>query len=288
MRSEPVGERGIVFTFNDPYHFNTYVILGNHYTFIFDTFCGPDAMREVLDSLDHDGLLEREKRRVVINSHYHYDHIWGNSSFAKDMIMAHVSCIDLIREHGHASLKKYGNHAKGQVELTLPNFGFTAKVLFPEEDVLLFHSPGHTEDGISCFDMKDNVLLVGDNVESPIPFLYQPDISLYIQTLENYLNLDWKICIASHDPIMRSDSLTRRNLDYLTSLAGWDLELESMEERALALHLMNLGSIASTSRPAQISSNAIAHYKDALRYINAIQHLEEREEVERSIRTVTG
>lgn len=288
MNSECIGERGILFTFDDPYYFNTYVIAGSQYIFIFDTFCGPDAMNDVLSSLHRKGLLTEQKRYIVLNSHYHYDHIWGNSVFVRDIIMAHISCSKLIQEHGPESLQKYRNHAKGEVELVLPSIGFNTEVLFPEERVLLFHSPGHTEDGISLYDMKEGVLLVGDNVESPIPFLYQPNIKLYKNTLKKYLSMDWHTCIASHDPIMKDDSLIKRNLDYLDSFSEWNIDLSELDERMRALHLTNLSSLASDSNPSQLNENAIAHYKEALRFIDALRHMDEREEIEERLRTVAG
>ncbi|MBU7036284.1 MAG: hypothetical protein HXS49_13925 [Theionarchaea archaeon] len=58
--------------------------------------------------------------------------------------------------------------------------------MFPQESVEFFYSPGHTRDSASCFDHVDHTLFVGDNLESPIPYLFYSGLDTYVHTLEMY------------------------------------------------------------------------------------------------------
>ncbi len=286
VESQRIGSRGIVFTFSDPYHFNVYVIVGDRYVFICDTFCGPDPMNEILISLENYGFETKDKKRIVFNSHYHYDHIWGNSVFRDDTILAHETCRGLIQQHGEDSLKKYGEHAKGKVVLTYPNLHFNQRIEFSEEQVIFFHSPGHTEDSSSCLDVKDEVLFVGDNVETPIPFFYQPSFKTYEATMKEYALLKWNTMIASHDPLLKDDTLLKENLEYIQKISTWNVEFDALDENTLPMHVMNLGSLAEIMDPKEFGEEALGHFKKAMEYLHAIQHEEWRLETEAKIRTI--
>ncbi len=286
MDSQRIGSRGMVFTFSDPYHFNVYVIIGNRCMFICDTFCGPDPMEEIIESLKGHGFDTKSTRRIAFNSHHHYDHIWGNSVFSEDTILAHEACKELIHQHGEESLRKYRDHAKGEVELTYPNVLFYQRIEFPEEQVVFFHSPGHTEDSASCLDLKDKVLFVGDNVETPIPFFYQPSFKAYETTMREYASLKWKTMIASHDPILEDDRLLKRNLEYIQELSTWKVDFDTLDENTLSMHLMNLGSLAEIMNPKEIGDEAIEHFKEALGYLYVIRPEEWRLETESKIKSL--
>ena len=58
---------------------NTGLIVGSERAMVIDTGCGPRQAREILDAV-------REKTHlplVVVNTHAHYDHFFGNAVFAE-------------------------------------------------------------------------------------------------------------------------------------------------------------------------------------------------------------
>jgi len=108
MKVQEVGTRGFLFTFEDPYLTNLYVINGERFLFICDTFLGPDSIKEVLKYLKKRGFTSKPK--IVFNSHHDYDHIWGNQCFKDSIILAHELCKKKIEEIGEDDLKEYNSH----------------------------------------------------------------------------------------------------------------------------------------------------------------------------------
>lgn len=224
MRAERIGKRGYLFIFEfgdeGTDTTNIYVIKGKTHWFVIDTFLGPEAISQIKNYLETDFS---EKSIVVVNTHAHFDHFWGNCAFQGATIVAHFLCKQAITTKQQDDfLEKNSKYQKGQVELIAPSLTFEKRMIFEEEGVELFHSPGHTRDAISCIDHQDQVLLVGDNIGLPIPSIY-PGVRLqdYIETLERYRSLRLPNMISSHYNQIE-DVLIDANLRYLRKLQNSD------------------------------------------------------------------
>ena len=71
---------------------------------------------------------------------------------------------------------------------------------FPEDGISLFHTPGHTDDGISIYDAVDKALYVGDNfgVFDGEAYLWAEESQASKNFIETYKQYDFDICIPSH------------------------------------------------------------------------------------------
>lgn len=220
MQISKVSSRGYVFTFfelkNTEFNCttNVYVINANKHIFICDTFLGPKYMKKIIKFIDRN--LE-PKPIVVFNSHCDWDHIWGNCYFKNNLIISHIKCRENIKKFGHLELKKYNKLHDDHVKVVLPNITFEKTLKFNEDMVEFFYSPGHTECSASCFDKKDNVLFVGDNVESPNPYVTSNNKKNYEETLKNYLKMNAKIIIPGHG-FIEDNNLIIKNLNYIKSI----------------------------------------------------------------------
>jgi cyclase len=81
---------------------------------VFDSFLTPqaatDLRRRAVD------LFERPPQ-IVINSHYHNDHIWGNQAFAGDaLIFSSTRTRELIATAGMEEFQWYSSHAAQRLE----------------------------------------------------------------------------------------------------------------------------------------------------------------------------
>jgi len=284
VRVSQIGKRGLVFAFEDPYPTNVYVIIGDKQLFVCDTFCGPESMKDVADYLDKHG--HKDLPAVVFNSHSHYDHIWGNSFFGNVLILSHHECPRLIEQEGPKALLDYQLHMEGDVELVLPNTTFSSRVLFAEEEVEFFHSPGHTVDSSSCYDHKDRILFVSDNIESPLPYLYQPDLQQYIDTLNGYLNRSWNFLVAGHDPVSGNDSLIHENRDYLIKLKDWTLLFSDLPERAHQQHLQNILFLAEMIEADTRSDKMVVHFEDAINHLKSINETARTKQLQHKLELV--
>lgn len=210
-----IGTRGTLFTFYEleGLETNVYVVNVPKHVFVVDTFLGPRPMDIVKKRMA--GAFRR-KPVVVVNTHYHWDHVWGNCAFPGALVVSHDRCREKMLEIGEKELAAYAKLRQGKVKLVYPNCTFTDRLTFEDDDVEFFHSPGHSPDSIAVYDRADRVLLVGDNVEEPLPYLYSKDFESYGRTLESYLTIKSKRVIAGHCTTV-TPRIIRQNLEYLAA-----------------------------------------------------------------------
>lgn len=197
--------------------------------FLLDTFCGPGYMEPILADRRRRG---RNNCLVVINTHFHWDHIWGNCAFENAFIVSHRQTARLIRERWQEQLA-YRSFAKGELRMCLPNLTFEKELCFADENILLFYTPGHTEDCISVYDSLRDALYVGDNLERPLIHVESPDLRAYETTLLSYQNRNPRYIFASHTtvagcpdtsafpeltPSGGSQTILQESIDYLHDL----------------------------------------------------------------------
>lgn len=191
-----------------PYSTHVLAYQGHECTFVVDTFLGPGKMREMLTALP---VSFNNQPFIVINTHYHYDHIWGNQAFSSSLRIATPLCRKLIGQHFEE--EKQTNLAWWEEgnQMCLPNCLITAPLFFPEDQIEIFPSPGHTEDGCSVMFHRENILSAGDNLEQPIPFLENTQWDHYLRTLDRYESLQPKIIIPGHGQAELKDiEITKR------------------------------------------------------------------------------
>lgn len=202
-----------VFTFTRGYEkfpMTAALILGRDLSVVFDTLLGPADMEPVLEIIRKQAPA---KPVVVINSHYHWDHVWGNSAFPGSAIVAHRRCLDRLLADGELTLREYQEKdPKFQaVRLLFPNLTFDESLTLHAGDltVELMWTPGHTEDSVVAHVPELGLLLAGDMAEYPTPFLYVPGgTGQYIKQLERLASLDLRRVILSHGPVTGPELLT--------------------------------------------------------------------------------
>lgn len=241
MNISKVGSRGVLFSFDDLGGVtNVYVIEGSRHIFIIDTYIGPEPMEQVNSYINSN---MGKKPLIVVNTHYHWDHVWGNCIYKSYPIIAHEKCFELLVANGESDLQKREEYAKGKVEITLPNLTFTDTLVFKEDGVKLFYSPGHTEDSISIYDEKDKVLIVGDNLERPIPYLMSKNLDTYMEILEDYLRMDFTVLTGGHIGL-EGKELVSGNAEYIRKFAEGTAP-ESDDEEYKYIHESNKKLLAA-------------------------------------------
>ena len=267
MKITTVGTRGVVFTYDDfstettDCPTNVYVINGDKHIFVCDTYLGPEAMEAVILHIKQNF---KKKPIVIFNSHYDFDHHWGNCAFDSKMILAHRLCRDLIEENGEADLETQKKWLKGDVKIILPDTTFEEEYNFEDEDVYFFHSPGHTEDSSSCYDKRDKILFVGDNIEKPIPYIRSDleGVRRYIDTLKKYQSYEYDILIPGHGPIS-DNTLLETNLSYLDKFPELKdpVNVDLNGRQYYLIHLQNLSTLAKEYIKLNQKSEGIKYYQ---------------------------
>lgn len=219
MKIQKINQRGTLFIFDLILDFytgtvNIYAINGKKYFFIIDTYMGPKPIKEIKEYLY---TTYGKKPFIVFNTHFHFDHIWGNCAFTDTVIISHKQCYNNIIKFSKEELANYTQYQQGKVKIILPSLTFDKSISFSEEKVIFFHSSGHTNGSASCYDEYDKVLHTGDNVEEPIPFITDStNLDEYDKSLQSYIKIKPKIIISSHSNIV-DEKLIKENIIYINN-----------------------------------------------------------------------
>jgi len=208
MKPVKISERNIMFTepMGKEYDLNIGLILGSKHNFIIDTGLGSGSVKPVIDYIDN------KKPIIVVNTHCHYDHIWGNFIFKDSIIIGHPLCRELQDKHWDGVVKDFADQIDGEVHKCLVNTTFEGRLNFPEDNITIFTSIGHSGDDISVFDAVDKVLYAGDNIgdteDDIIPWI-STDLETFQKLLELYKKYDFHYCISGHNKPQTKDVITR-------------------------------------------------------------------------------
>ena len=144
------------------------VVLTATRAIVFDTLLSAQAMAPVRELL---GDVAGRRRIVVVNSHHHWDHVWGNAAFPGCEIVAHSACPRLMIAQSRAASPELPPEPPEGI--VVPTITFDDRLEFVDEmeTVQLIHAPGHTEDSIVLYLEPERLLLAGDAAEWPLPTL---------------------------------------------------------------------------------------------------------------------
>ena len=204
-----ITDRLFLLTWTDllPYETNVLVYHGSGINLIVDTFLGPSKMKQMLR------LLPEPSSRapyIIVNTHYHFDHVWGNVAFLSSVRISTSLCYQMMKRHFEADKAANLSYWEPDNQLCLPNCLITSSITFSEAGIEVFPSPGHSEDGCSVFFRDERVLAVGDNLERPIPYLENRDWQKYLDTLDQYSSIQADTIIAGHGIVTETDIETSK------------------------------------------------------------------------------
>lgn len=209
------------------------LVAGSDRAVIFDSLSHPDDMEGVAE-------VTPDLPLSLVYSHGDWDHVWGTSGISRpvDEIIAHERCgprfsSDIPETLATMRLQEPGRY--DSVELIPPTRGFPGKQALALGGITLeLHAlPGHTPDTIVGFIPEWGILLAGDAVETPLPFL-NPGSPLeeWASSLDQWAErLDGcdpaATVIPSHGKI-GGPALLKENANYLRAIgSGRDPEVPS-------------------------------------------------------------
>lgn len=202
MKIEKIKNRSILFTNSIPegWDLNIHLIMGDKYNYIIDTGLGSSSIAPIREYLKHNS-----KPIIVINTHYHWDHIGGNSSLKNCIIISHKLCREMIEVNWEEMIQRNKKYLNGEVEMYLPNLIFEKELYFPEDKIRIIYTPGHTIDSISVIDEVEKVINTGDNIgdsiDEIVPSIYC-EKDTYINTLLKYKDMNFDTCVSGHNIVL--------------------------------------------------------------------------------------
>lgn len=154
---------------------NVGVVIGEEGVLVVDTRATHREADEMLAELRQ---LTNLPVRWVINTHWHWDHTFGNSRFPKASIVGHVNCRTRLIEEGEEMKRVARNwfppetlHEIDEVEIVPPveTFSTNATLDIGRQIDMSHHGKGHTDADIVIRVPDADVAFFGDLVEQGAP-----------------------------------------------------------------------------------------------------------------------
>jgi len=193
------------------------LILGERYAVVVDTLCTPADMGPFRALITGHG-----RPVIVVNTHAHWDHVWGNDAFTDALIIGHDACREeMLRSLPAELLRKQDEQRTlfDAVRIVPPacTFSHTATIHAGGLTLVLHHLPGHTPDSCIAYIPERQLLLAGDCAESPIPACSPAcSIASWAQALRAW-SPQAQTVVPAHGPISGPDLLIA-NATYLEGL----------------------------------------------------------------------
>ncbi len=168
----------------------TYAIHSGDRALVYDTYPYAREAEWVRNYLAKSGI----KHFTVVNSHWHLDHVGGNSIYDDvDRIGTKKTIAQLRKEKDSIEAgKEWGPPAIKP--LVIPNIGIDSDTDFYIGDIKVELRPMniHSEDGLIIYLPKDKILLAGDTLEDTLPYITEPEH--IVEQYENMRKLkEWDI-----------------------------------------------------------------------------------------------
>ncbi|TGE33578.1 MBL fold metallo-hydrolase [Desulfosporosinus sp. Sb-LF] len=184
-----------------------------------DTGFGPSRREAVRASGEVD---------VIINTHFHMDHAYGNQFFPNAKIWAHVSDAPALRSPeqfkaftGFSGFREFPDFPGGPPGQMVDRELADGELLdFGDVALQVIHTPGHTPGHISLYEPKASILFSGDIDLSPFGPWYgnvRSDLEALTGSIKRLIELNPKVLVTSHTGIV-SDNIPERLREYADKL----------------------------------------------------------------------
>ncbi len=155
---------------------NIGLILGGDGAVVVDTRASHGQARQLLDDI---ARITPLPVRWVVNTHYHWDHVFGNALFRDAELWGHRVCREFLIEHGEAAKQsalewagEAGGAAIEQVEIVAPDHIADPSAtldLGGRTVTMEWLGRGHTDSDLVISVSDADVLFAGDLLESGAP-----------------------------------------------------------------------------------------------------------------------
>lgn len=160
----------------------------------------------------HIAEVSSDRVRWVINTHHHWDHVFGNGEFHPEAFWGHERCADRLRDDGEkqrAAVKEWApsqTRALDEISIVPPDhtFGGEITVGFGGRVVTLSHlGRGHTDNDIVVIPHDAEVVFAGDLVEQGAPPAFQDGYPLeWPETTARLLDLVTGSVVPGHGSVV--------------------------------------------------------------------------------------
>lgn len=242
------GVYGLHYEFFD---LNVGVVVGGESVLVVDTRASHRQAREIRDDVGRITALPVE---WVVNTHYHWDHTWGNWEFRTSELWGHETCRRRLVDHGEADKASVLDRVPGslpdeelaligmtsaeyraelsQVVIVPPSkvFDRTASIDIGGRNVeLSYFGRGHTNSDIVITLSNSDVVFAGDLIEEGFPPVYRNAYPIeWPATLRSVSEVGARVAVPGHGRAV-SAAFVAGQLEEITRVAELVTSVHSQE-----------------------------------------------------------
>ena len=194
---------------------NAGIIIGKDGIVVVDTMISATMAKRFIRDIR---TISRKPIRYVVNTHYHFDHVFGNSEFAKlgAVVIAQENVKKAMEKSAGETLKNIGEYGltpkdmKGTtVAYPVLTFGDRMKIDIGGEQIELIHArQSHTDGDTLVYLPGKKVLFAGDILFTNYhPFLGEGNIEEWAKELDDIKAMDVEKIIPGHGPLSKKSDL---------------------------------------------------------------------------------
>lgn len=175
----------------------SYAVVDGDEALIFDTHTLPEYGRRIRAALEAEGT----SRFTILLSHWHLDHIAGNSAFRDCEILATARTAELLARHQEAIENGKYEGPPGICPLIHPTRTFEGgeELRVGERELEAIQVNVHSDDAAVLWDPASRVLLAGDTVEDTLTYVDEPEsFTEHLRDLERLRELDPSMILPAH------------------------------------------------------------------------------------------
>jgi cyclase len=194
---------------------NAGVFVGEDGVVLIDTAFTAHRGRALRDAV---GRLADKPVRMVINTHHHGDHTYGNFLFPAATIIGHDLCREAAIVTGHETQKWFPGVDWGDIRISPPTVTFADSLTVWCDDLpasLRYLGPAHTSNDVVVWIEEHRLLFAGDLVfNHGTPFVVMGSVRGLIDALQQLEVLGAEVVVPGHGAVCGPDVIGRQ-LDYL-------------------------------------------------------------------------
>ncbi len=203
---------------------------------------------------------------AVVNTHFHGDHVFGNSQFAGATIIAHEGTRSDMAEAGLGLCQLWPGVEWGDVPLTLPDLTFSDALTLHVGELrveLLHLGPAHTANDTVVWVPQRRVLFTGDVAWSGVtPYVLMGSIEGSLAALKRMRDLGPAVVVAGHGQVGGPEVLERTEA-YLLALREVARDgLRSGHSALEAARKADLGELGRQLDPERLVGNLHRAYAE--------------------------
>lgn len=195
---------------NRGYMVNSTIIIGNQGVILIDTGFTDEIGRHIKNAIR--GITDKPVTHII-NTHFHGDHILGNSAFEGATIISSENCKATMEKSGYEWIgilesvtgEKFPN-TRPVVADTGYSEGTHSDVILAGINLQLWVPKGsHTPGDLMVYLPEDKILIAGDIlVDTMIPSFRDAHVAAWITTLQKIAELDPATIVPGHGSLMKT------------------------------------------------------------------------------------